>query len=82
MQRRSAQFLGGQQLVGTERHGQELLEGHDGVLAELVVHEDGSAGLLNKNQISQRKAHPSSDGLELHIRSGKTQDLLHRRTRG
>jgi hypothetical protein len=49
-------LLGGQQLVGSERHGQELLESHDGVLAVLVVHQDGNAGLFNKDRVSQGKA--------------------------
>jgi hypothetical protein len=38
-------LFGGQQLVGAERHGQKLLQSHDSVLSELVVHEDGGAGL-------------------------------------
>lgn len=48
-------LLSGQQLVGAEGHRQELLESHDRVLAELVVHEDGSAGLLEEQTTSVRE---------------------------
>jgi hypothetical protein len=38
-------LLSRKQLIGAERHGQKLLESHDGVLAEFVVHQYGSVGL-------------------------------------
>jgi hypothetical protein len=50
------ELFGGQQLVGTERHGQKLLEGHDSVLAELVVHQNGSAGLFKKQSSQSEKS--------------------------
>lgn len=31
-------LLSRKQLIGTKRHGQKLLQGHDSVLAQLVVH--------------------------------------------
>jgi hypothetical protein len=46
-------LFGGQQLVGPKRHGQELLESHDRVLAVLVVHQDGSAGLFGTESVRE-----------------------------
>jgi len=69
--------LGRQQLIGAKRHGQELLESHDRVFAELVVHQDGSAGLLKAVRVSQRQALHSSN--ETGTPSPKH---LHRRTHG
>jgi hypothetical protein len=69
-------LFGGQQLVGPKRHGQELLESHDRVLAVLIVHEDGSAGLLEKDQVSKRKCLQIHQ-MKLESRSrGKERDSL------
>lgn len=41
----ACKLLSGKQLIRTERHGQKLLQRHDRVLAQLVVHQYGRVGL-------------------------------------
>ena len=49
-------LLSRQQLVGPKRHGQKLLQRHDRVLAELVVHQYRRVGLHDR--VSQKRSHP------------------------
>ena len=43
-------LLSRKQLIGAERHGQKLLQRHDRVLAELVVHQYRRVGLHDFRQ--------------------------------
>ena len=43
----ACKLLSGKQLIRTERHGQKLLQCHDRVLAQLVVHQYRRVGLRN-----------------------------------
>lgn len=63
-------LLSRKQLIGTKRHGQKLLQGHDGVLAQLVVHQYRRVGLQ----------HLVSKTFQTCV--GTLEIDLHRRTRG
>lgn len=49
------ELLSRQQLIRTKRHGQKLLQRHDRVLAQLVVHQYRRVGLQN-SIVSQNKS--------------------------
>ena len=53
----AGKLLSRQQLVGTKRHGQKLLKGHDRVLAQLVVHQYRRVGL--RNPVSSDSSNPT-----------------------